>query len=67
MRGEKVPKTSLLGRWYYRWELLTGIYMMDWWEKVLCNSTVAALFVFSCYSFCRVVFDQLPAAEATKP
>ena len=47
--------TCFVLRWYYRWELWTGIYMMDLWEKILCNTVAFVTFFYFFYSAVCVV------------
>jgi hypothetical protein len=47
--------TCFVWRWYYRWELWTGIYMMDLWEKILCNTVAFVTFFYFFYSAVCVV------------
>eukprot|EP00618_Florenciella_parvula_P030337 CAMPEP_0119542524 /NCGR_PEP_ID=MMETSP1344-20130328/53634_1 /TAXON_ID=236787 /ORGANISM="Florenciella parvula, Strain CCMP2471" /LENGTH=51 /DNA_ID=CAMNT_0007586753 /DNA_START=46 /DNA_END=198 /DNA_ORIENTATION=+ len=35
--------------WYLRWELWTGIYMMDWWEKYFCNTVAVTAWAGMAY------------------
>ena len=42
--------TKFFKRQYYHWNLWTGLYMLDWWERLIFNLVCFAFTVLTAYS-----------------
>jgi hypothetical protein len=39
-----------LERWVFLYNVTTGLYMLDWWERCIFNALFLVLFLMACYN-----------------